>query len=542
MKFRYTIILISLGLLISDLIFAQRLASPRLTVTEASFSEMSASAVSWEEVEGAKTYAVTLNGKPVDVVGNALYLTGIIGKHTVTVVAKGDGVADSEISEAVINVRDYGDGSASRPYLIYDKEDWETFCLALTRNFFGNNGFSGEYVALADNIDFEGCKINPASKNYATGFQGTFDGRGRTLSNAVLEGGPIQGLFVSFRGVLKNLNVDNFTVRSRVTKASAGKSAIICAGETTGKIYNCRVTNSVVEIEGEKAGNYAAPIASVLNSPDALVYRCISINNRIKIGNSYASSMVSCVVAGVVKDCIAQNNEIYAGVRFAGGIAGLLRGPQAVIDHCVSVSNKITAGVFHAAGVVGEISSGLIVNCISDSNEISTEEGRCVGGIVGLISGDGILINSISKNCILDVRKDTRPYAGLIFSLSEKRFTGIISNCLALSGSVNVHPDAIGFIGIIGGYLAEPLRCTDCYYHKELTTRYNRIQTGRFNGFGLKSSEGSNFDCAFPVKKSDLTSSSSNSILNRLNSVRNRFTAYGALEWIIGADGFPTIK
>lgn len=521
----------------------QKLDPPRLTVKEPTFARMSDAKVSWGPVEGADSYSVKLNGEVIDVIGNSLYLAGKVGQHTVEVIAKSSkGLEQSLPSTATINVRDYGEGTLRRPYMIYDKNDWNLFAQAVTNNHFGNKGFEGEVVALAANIDFGGETISPVGKNYATGFRGVFDGKGRTLKNAVIEGKGGLGLFVSFHGIMKNLKADNIVLKATPTKPSEGRCAVICGGEATGQFYNCMVTNCNVEILGEKAGSFGAAVISVLKSPTAVMDRCISMGNKIRVGNTHASALVARVTSGTVRNCIAQNNDVYAGVRFATGIAAMVCSSEAVIDHCLSSGNNITSKEFCASGVVGELSAGVVVNCTSDGNIITVEERRLVGGVAGQLKKEGNLINCMSKNCILNVRKAKESFAGLIFANAENDFAGTISNCLVLSGEVNVFSASIGYVGIIGGWLMDSYRCADCFYSEDLITQYNKTLSGRYYGFGRPGSGGTNYDCAFPAKKSALESMSSDSILNRLNSSVYRLTSFGASEWVRGADGFPSIK
>ena len=521
----------------------QKLDPPRLTVKEPTFARMSDAKVSWGSVEGADSYSVKLNGEVIDVIGNSLYLAGKVGQHTVEVIAKSSkGLEQSLPSTATINVRDYGEGTLRRPYMIYDKNDWNLFAQAVTNNHFGNKGFEGEVVALAANIDFGGEKISPVGKNYATGFRGVFDGKGRTLKNAVIEGKGGLGLFVSFHGIMKNLKADNIVLKATPTKPSEGRCAVICGGEATGQFYNCMVTNCNVEILGEKTGSFGAAVISVLKSPTAVMDRCISMGNKIRVGNTHASALVARVTSGTVRNCIAQNNDVYTGVRFATGIAAMVCSSEAVIDHCLSSGNNITSKEFCASGVVGELSAGVVVNCTSDGNIITVEERRLVGGVAGQLKKEVNLINCMSKNCILNVRKAKESFAGLIFANAENDFAGTISNCLVLSGEVNVFSASIGYVGIIGGWLMDSYRCADCFYSEDLITQYNKTLSGRYYGFGRPGSGGTNYDCAFPAKKSALESMSSDSILNRLNSSVYRLTSFGASEWVRGADGFPSIK
>ena len=537
----YSIILILAAFLPASA--QQRLPSPQLTVKEPTFVSMSDANVSWSVVEGADNYSVRLDGEEINVIGNTLYLAGKFGQHTIEVTAKSSkGIEESLPATASINVRDYGEGTLKRPYMIYDKNDWSLFANAVNNNYFRNNSFEDEVVALAANIDFGGETIRPVGKNYATGFRGVFDGKGRTLRNAVIEGKGGLGLFVSFHGIMKNLKADNIVIKATPTKPSEGRCAVICGGEATGQFYNCIVSNCSVEISAEKAGSFGAAVISVLKSPTAVMDRCISMGNKIRVGNTYASALVARVTSGTVRNCIAQNNDVYTGVRFATGIAAMVCSSEAVIDHCLSSGNKITSKEFCASGVVGELSAGVVVNCTSDGNIIIVEERRLVGGVAGQLKKEGNLINCMSKNCILNVRKAKESFAGLIFANAENDFAGNISNCLVLSGEVNVSYASVGYVGVIGGWLKDSYRCSDCFYNENLITEYNRTQSGRFYGFGRPGSGGTNYDCGFPAKKSALESMSSDSILNRLNSGASRLTSFGASEWVRGADGFPTIK
>ena len=522
----------------------QRLARPELTVIEPSFARMSDAKVSWSSVEGADSYSIWLDGEKIEVIGNTLYLTGKVGLHTVEVIANSSNNLEQSLPAIVsINVRDYGNGTLKEPYLIYDKKDWMQFAEAVSDNHFDNEYFKGYYVALASNIDFNGESIRPVGKNFGTGFKGVFDGKGRTLKNAFLEGKGRLGLFCTFHGVMKNFKVDNIIVKAIVAKPADGRCAVICGGEVTGKIYNCMVTNCSVNIGGEgDVGRYAGVIASGMNSPEAIVERCIAIGNEVIVGNSHASALVARVDAGTLSNCISQNNKVYSGGSLASGIVVQVCGPNAIVNHCLSSSNIITAKKSYATGVASEISSGLVVNCTSDNNVLTVEDGHSVGGLAGMIKKDGNLINCLSRNCTLNVNSTKESYSGLLFANADKGLTGMILNCLVLSGSINTSYDQSGYIGIVGGKLANTSRCSECFYNEKLMTGYHKTQSRRFYGFGCQDCGGTDYDSAFPLKKSAVDSMSSGSIINRLNAIVSRFTEIGASEWIRGADGYPSIK
>ena len=542
MILRHTYIIIIISLLLPSIASGQRLASPELTVKEPTFADMSSASVSWNPVANATEYIVTLDKQVVDVIGNTLYLAGKPGRHVVTVVARADGHEDSIASETVIYVRDYGDGSSKKPYLIYDKKDWKQFSEAVTNNHFDNEYFHGYHVALASNINFEGENIRPVGKNLATGFRGVFDGRGYVLKNALMKGKGTLGLFVSLRGVMKNLKADNITISATVTKPSEGRCAVMCGGEATGKFYNCMATNCSVSIGGEgEVGRYAGVIASVLNSPEALLERCISIGNVVSVGNSQASALIARVAAGTVSNCISQNNKVYSGVRLASGIIAQVCGPDAIVSNCRSLSNTITAKAGYATGVASEISSGVVVNCTSDNNVLTVEGGHTVGGVAGMIKGEGNLINCLSKNCVLNINSTKESYAGLLFANADKGLTGAILNCLVLSGSFNISSNLSSYVGIVGGKLADPSRCSECFYNEILIKGSDKSLNRRY-AFGASGSGGSDYDSASSVKKSDFESMAAGSIVSRLNTGAYRLTVYGASAWGRDAEGYPSIK
>ena len=91
MRVKYILPLLIISLLLPSVALAQKLDSPQLIVKEPTFAEMSSASVSWIPVDNASEYLVTLNGQPIEVIGNTLYLTGFKGRHHVSVVATARG-------------------------------------------------------------------------------------------------------------------------------------------------------------------------------------------------------------------------------------------------------------------------------------------------------------------------------------------------------------------------------------------------------------------------------------------------------------------
>ena len=110
--------------------------------------------------------------------------------------------------------------NAAAQRYIGSKTDLETF-----RDEVNNgNTFSGQTVILTADINLGGASWTPIANTYnknGDGFQGTFDGKGHTISNfncTIKRGGTnkpaFAGLFGLNRGTIKNLQVIGATVHA----------------------------------------------------------------------------------------------------------------------------------------------------------------------------------------------------------------------------------------------------------------------------------------------------------------------------------------
>lgn len=159
-----------------------------------------------------------------------------------------------------------GSGTASDPYQIVNAAQLKAFATAVD----GGNTYAGQYVALGASIDLSGIdNWNPiGTEDGTTIFQGTFDGRGYTISGLKIDT-SVQvesnyGLFsvLGNQAVVRNLNVTG--VNMTVTNTAEAVRVGVIAGDTektagsgdTGlaaRIDNCSATGTVnVTTTGDK--------------------------------------------------------------------------------------------------------------------------------------------------------------------------------------------------------------------------------------------------------------------------------------------------
>ena len=150
-----------------------------------------------------------------------------------------------------------GSGTSSNPYLINNRDDWNSFVSQLE-----SDPFSGKYIKLTADIDIED-NITPILKGY--GFKGTFDGNGHTIRLSVTGKAKWLSLFRTVEDAkIKNLRVsgsitNTVTVGDRSSDYDNGKftSGLVgrCYGNTL--IENCIVSvaiTSTITSDGSHGG------------------------------------------------------------------------------------------------------------------------------------------------------------------------------------------------------------------------------------------------------------------------------------------------
>lgn len=263
--------------------------------------------------------------------------------------------------------------------------------VAVTRA--GSESFAGETVKLTADIDLGNHPWTPIGlTGDQAGFQGVFDGNGKTISNLYIDLTKAPkyqsaGLFGSARvGEIKNFTVKNAVVKNITTSnsdgaTSCGTAVVVGSAQTqTGhKITNVHVINATVE--GNRycaaiAGYYDGAIAdctvdnvTIKVSPDKLSG---TYDNGDKAGGilGYANTGVGTTIA----DCVVKNSTI-EGYRDLGGIAGLIRKSVTgcTVENVNIVHNPLngyktsvtTFGAIHSGYVTPEVETGNTVTNVT---------------------------------------------------------------------------------------------------------------------------------------------------------------------------------
>ena len=194
--------------------------------------------------------------------------------------------------------------------------------------------FKGETFVLTEDIDLGNFPWTPIGlTGDAAGFQGTFDGNGKTISNLYIDLTKERkyqsaGLFGSARdGVIKNFTVNNATIKylDNVGNTSNGIGVVVGSAQFGLTIEGVTVKN--VTVEGNRrvggiAGYYRGTItgctvdnANITATPDLL--DSDKYDNGDKVGGliGYANGTVI-LTGNTVK------NFTVKGYRDAGGVAG----------------------------------------------------------------------------------------------------------------------------------------------------------------------------------------------------------------------------
>lgn len=194
--------------------------------------------------------------------------------------------------------------------------------------------FNGETFVLTKDIDLCNFPWTPIGLNGdQSGFQGTFDGNGKTISNLLVDltskrAYQSAGLFGSLRyAVVKNLTVKNATVKNLdiIGNSSNGAGVIVGSSQFASTIENVKVLNSTVQGNRRVAGiagyfqgtikDCVIDNVQITAVPDLL--ESGKYDNGDKVGGlvGYANTAVT-LTGNTVK------NFAVKGYRDAGGVAG----------------------------------------------------------------------------------------------------------------------------------------------------------------------------------------------------------------------------
>ncbi len=280
---------------------------------------------------------------------------------------------------------------------------------------------------LMDDIDCGGTILR-AIGTEETPYSGTFNGNGYTIKNFKLAPGLYTGVFGYVTGVIKNLNIADFSMEllSNYNVADIYYMGGIAAFLTEPKVEEPE-TSETEGKEGETAAEKPEKVVA-----GGIIQNCTAINGDFKATTGKQANMGLivgyCKGATVVENCVAAGSIYYysslAGTADGfGGIVGKSDDAASVVDKCLA---DVRLDVTH--GYTYRYYEGFL-----------PATGTARGGYVGIIAGYdvGTVSNCMSLGSINHL---------YVYGANEVCGWGnIISNCYA-SDDVNIKNQALQFI------------------------------------------------------------------------------------------------
>lgn len=295
-----------------------------------------------------------------------------------------------------------GSGTAKDPYIIKTIDQMEELAKSVNKG----EGYSGKYIALGANISAEGIEwipVGTANHGKYTSFDGSFDGRGYTISDitcgtsadpqslevmgvfgALGEGAEVKNLNVVIEKFYNDISADGLDAAVGGIAGVLGKNAVI---------DHCTVSGG------------ANALSSVASNADSCSIGGIA--GRMEAGSLIANSWSD---IGISDGSLEMDADMK---HYAGGICGR-QAVRSIIANCASFGlNAVSAGDgdIHVGGLAGE-TSGAIYNSYSmgstRGNNIvnsSTNPTTAVGMLIGNTTNEKALYNCyyyVNANQVID--------------------------------------------------------------------------------------------------------------------------------------------
>lgn len=290
-----------------------------------------------------------------------------------------------------------GEGTKESPYILAHPNHLVMFS-EKTNN--PDEYTDGEYYKLGADIDMTGVEYTPAGAELENGFSGDFDGDGHTISNLstqriIKSGVAYVGLFAkTYLASVHDLTLDNFnySFESYTDSTSVGVYAGAIAG------YSEFTNFTAVTVKG---------LFDTGMQPQNSAY----IGGLA--GSLYSSTIDDTAYIVYTENCYADIEiTIMADSALETAAVGGLFGYITSYSGAVAIINSRTDGEIYGGQFTGGIAGYTsyytsIINCVSGANVTGTsEEVSYAGGIVGSMSGDGIVIDCLSTGKVKAPQSD----------------------------------------------------------------------------------------------------------------------------------------
>lgn len=302
-----------------------------------------------------------------------------------------------------------GRGKEANPYRIYDAADFKSIADSISATNTGN----GEYFQMMNDVDFGGTAESAVQlpaigykgitniSTVAWGFQGTFDGNGKSISGIyhTNNGNDINGKFQAlFSSLGENGTVKNLTFTEKNSISSYNYAAPFVSINKGGVVDNC-VNNAPVTA----ANAFAGGICGYLAGGKGTIQNCT--NNAAIKANTYATGIVAGTQSSSsigTKDADYQNY---------------------VVSKCVNNGTCSSVNGVGSAGIAGSY-SGVITDCVNNGtiDDVSAgKSGQNTAGIVSCMTYIGGVTGNVNKGTVKGV-KSVAGIVGKVMKGSDEAF------------------------------------------------------------------------------------------------------------------------
>ncbi len=372
-------------------------------------------------------------------------------------------------------------------YSKWSKEVWVEISTPVQLNAINDN-LSGNYRLVAD-IDLSSFKAtvapsvegewdmighSPFMDGYLA-FQGKFDGNGYKIKNLKISDsiGNHHGLFAHLEGAtITNLFLENVYIVS--TSIYSGRAKYV--GAIAGKIDNSSITNCNItgSVDGSVGSTYKEPPVSIYTG---------SIGGMIR-----NSTITNCYSTASVRGKLwLYSHNVNTGSPHVGGLVGYMSGGTITNSHNtgnISVVGISSSGSSYTGGIVGLLTSGgIIINCsntgqINANVQLHTGSSLIVafpssGGITGYLGDNCAVINSYNSG---NVTTTVDASSAAVCYSSSGGISGYVTSGRIMNsystGDISVNSSGASsgygsrytsYAGGIVGHLLEPSEITNNY-------------------------------------------------------------------------------
>ncbi len=379
---------------------------------------------------------------------------------------------------------------------------------------------AGNYC-LHQNIDLSGVASGFPLGGH-TSFTGTFDGKGNTISNLVINrsNGNDVGLFPSIRGTVKDLNLNNFKITGRDHVGALAGTVF-----ANGKISKVKTNNAVISGRNKIGGligrfndrnNRVSDSAVIGGTVDgSREYGGGNVGGMIGIVNGTGSGKVPTIVNSHATSAVSGYSNI-------GGLVGIIIQKGKISDSYAT--GAVTGSQENIGGLLGKFHEKRGV--ITFSYATGAVRGKYnVGGLVGMMNYGGEVSESYATGAV----NGNSGTGGLVGKLTH---IGKVKNSYA-TGRVTSGARKGGLIGNL--YYCTVLKCSITNSHFDNSVNRGMRHFGEYTDKalvkGLETVNGA----------SDIGGAGSNFYRNSSRGTRI-FVNWNTRKWNIKAGKWPTFK